>query len=66
MFTFVNSGIIPLGLIFKFLNFPRCTREISKNFKIDLGKFFPNFPQNHEITSTKLTRLHLFSGINCY
>ena len=26
------------------LNLPRFAREISKNFKINFGKFIPNFP----------------------
>ena len=38
--------------LLKFRNFPRFTREISKISKGELGKFIPNFPQNHVITST--------------
>ena len=38
--------------LLKFRNFSRFTREISKISKGELGKFIPNFPQNHVITST--------------
>ena len=41
-----------LGHILKFLKFPSFHSGNFKNFKSDLGKFIPNFPHNHEITST--------------
>ena len=58
MFTFVKF----------WMNFPRSHFEIFeislvslagnfKNFKSDLGKLIPNFPQNHEITLVQISSL---------
>ena len=47
-----NLGKIYLVHFLKFWNLPRFTREISKFQKSELGKFIPNFPLKHVITST--------------
>ena len=46
-------------------NLPRFTWEISKFQKSELGKFIPNFPLKHVITSTNhVTLLNLFDVVN--
>ena len=47
-----SLGKIYLVHFLKFGNLPRFTREISKFQKSELGKFIPNFPLKHVITST--------------
>ena len=47
-----NLGKIYLVHFLKFWNLPRFTWEISKFQKSKLGKFIPNFPLKHVITST--------------
>ena len=47
-----NLGKIYLVHSLKFWNLPRFAREISKFQKSELGKFIPNFPLKHGITST--------------
>ena len=54
-----NLGKIYLPHFVKFWNLPRFTREISKFQKNELGKFIPNFPLKHVITSTNLEPLML-------
>ena len=49
--------------ILKFL--PRFTRDISKFQKGELGKFIPNFPLKHVITSTN-NKLNLVSRLSNY
>ena len=44
-------GKVPRSF-FEILKSPRLTREISKFQKSELGKFIPNFPIKHVITST--------------
>ena len=39
----------------KFWNLPSFTSEISKSQKSELGKFIPNFPLKHGITSTNFS-----------
>ena len=46
----------------KFWNFPGFTREISKFQKCELGKFIPNFPIKHVITSANLKTLQIGSA----
>ena len=41
----------------KFWNLPRFAQEISKFQKSELGKFMPNYPLKHVITSTNRTFL---------
>ena len=50
-----NLGKIYLVYFLKFWNLPRLTREISKFKKSEVGKFIPNFPLKHVITSTNHT-----------
>ena len=50
-----NLGKIYLIRFSKFWNLPCFTREISKFQKSKFGKFFPNFPFKHVITSTNHT-----------
>ena len=50
-----NFGKIYLFYYLKFWNLPHFTREISKFQKSVLGKFIPNFPLKHVITSTYFT-----------
>ena len=47
-----NLGKIYLVHFLKFWNLPCFTREIQKFQKSELGKFIPNFPLKHVITST--------------
>ena len=47
-----NLGKIYLVHFLKFWYLPRFTREISKFQKSEFGKFIPNFPLKHVITST--------------
>ena len=47
-----NLGKIYLVHFLKFWNLLRFTREIPKFQKSELGKFIPNFPLKHVITST--------------
>ena len=47
-----NLGKTYLVHFLKFWNLPRFTREISKFQTCELGKFIPNFPLKHVITST--------------
>ena len=54
-----NLGKIYLPNFVKFWNLPRFTREIPKFQKNELGKFIPNFPLKHVITSTNLEPLML-------
>ena len=56
-----NLGKIYLAHFLKFWNLPRFTREIWKFQKSELGKFIPNFPLKHVITSTNLLTL-----IDCF
>ena len=56
-----NLGKIYLVHFLKFWNLPRFTREIWKFQKSELGKFIPNFPLKHVITSTNLLVL-----IDCF
>ena len=51
-----NLGKIYLAHFLKFWNLPRFNREISKFQKSELGKFIPNFPLKHVITSTNWLR----------
>ena len=50
-----NLGKIYLVHFVKFWNLLCFTPEISKFQKSELGKFVPNFPLKHVITSTNLT-----------
>ena len=54
-----NFGKIYLVYFFKFWNLPRFNWEISKFQKSELGKFIPNFPLKHMITSTNLDPVYL-------
>ena len=51
-----------IGHFLKFWNAPCFTREISKFQKSDLGKFIPNFPLKHVITSTYFKKYALYLG----
>ena len=53
-----NLEKIYLVHFLKFWNLPRFTQEISKFQKSELGKFIPNFPLKHVITSTNLSLHH--------
>ena len=52
-----NLGKIYLVYFLKFWNLPRFTREISIFQKSELGKFIPNFPLKHAITSINFASL---------
>ena len=45
-------------------NLPRFTWEISKFQKSELGKFIPNFPLKHVITSTNVTSISNLLGLS--
>ena len=76
LFNVVNNVILKISrwwfvisrscfLILKtFAYQPRFTREISKFQKSELGKFIPNFPLKHVITSTNVSRVVLVSTMS--
>ena len=51
------------GSFFEILKFPRSTRDISKFQKSELGKFIPNFPLKHVITSTNSIKVEASDGV---
>ena len=57
-----NLGKIYLVHFLKFWNLPRFTREISKFQKSELGKFIPNFPLKHVITSTNVIKMKILEN----
>ena len=60
-----NLGKIYLVHFFEILNLPRFTRETWKFQKSELGKFIPNFPLKHVITSTNhMAQWNLFDVVN--
>ena len=58
-----NLGKIYLVHFLEFRNLPRFTRDISKFQKSELGKFIPNFPLKHVITSTNSIKVEASDGV---
>ena len=61
-----SLGKIYLVHFLKFWNLPCFTQEISKSAESELGKFIPNFPLKHVITSTNnlfISFLNLFISL---
>ena len=61
-----NLRKIYLVQFLKFWNVSRFTRKISKFLKRELGKFIPNFPLKHVITTTISTKLNVISNFACF